>query len=318
MPKKATRPPVALAPSIPLDIQRAIRSVSQYAFDAQDRADAANAGLEGKVSKTPEDLLDVSQFVQSQLKAGGKYPLDLTALTGQTSVNQLANIPTVSMLPLRSHPYARQGQAVIYKGQLYVFNSLAGSTGESPVNPGAGSAPGTFQPVLAQPLYTQVTQSQLATLAATLGPANAGLLVWVTDYNHVLTWTGTGYAWGPGENGSNYFVGMATAPTAAGWHVCDGSFVNYLKSNGTLGGATLPNTASSAAYMKFGSAYNSTIQVADAPVFVGSPAVSDVTWNAGSTPQVAEAVQFPYTPSGAVHLPGDPIPNFSALLYFRQ
>lgn len=318
MPKKATRPPVAIAPSIPLDIQRAIRSVSQYAFDAQDRADAANDGLKGKVSKTLPDLLDVSQFVQSQLKAGGKYPLDLTALTGQTSVNQLANIPTVSMLPLRSHPYARQGQAVIYKGQLYVFSSLVGSTGESPVNPGAGSAPGTFQPVAAQPFYTQSTQSQLSALAATLGTSNAGLLVQVTDYNHVLEWNGTAYQWGPGENGSAFFQGFAVAPTGNGWHVCDGSFVNYLKSNGTLGGATLPNTAASAAYMKFGSAYNSTIQVADAPVFVGSPAVSDVTWNAGSTPQVAEAVQFPYTPSGAVHLPGDPIPNFSALLYFRQ
>ena len=318
MPKKATRPPVALAPSIPLDIQRAIRSVSQYAFDAQDRADAANAGLEGKVSKTPEDLLNVSQFVQSQLKAGGKYPLDLTALTGQTSVNQLANIPTVSMLPLRSHPYARQGQAVIYQNQLYVFNKQVGSSGSSPVNPPASTPPGTFQPVTAQPVYTQSTQSNLAALAATLGASNAGLLVWVTDYNHVLEWTGSAYQWGPGENGSAFFQGFAVAPTGNGWHACDGSFVNYLKSDGTLGGSTLPDTAGSAAYMKFGSAYNSTIQVADAPVFTGSPAASGVTWNAGSTPQVLEAVQFPYTPSGAVSLPGDPIPNFTAILYFRQ
>ena len=316
MPKKATRPPVAIAPSIPLDIQRAIRGVAQYAFDAQDRADAANAGLEGKVSKTPEDLLDVSQFVQSQLKAGGKYPLDLTALTGQTSVNQLANIPTVSMLPLRSHPYARQGQAVIYKNQLYVFNKQVGSSGSSPVNPPANTLPGTFQPVTAQPVYTQATQANLAALAATLGASNAGLLVWVTDYNHVLTWTGTGYAWGPGDNGSNYFVGMATAPTANGWHVCDGSFVNYLKSDGTLGGATLPNTASSAAYMKFGSAYT-TIQVADAPVFTGTPAVSNVLVSVAS-PAVGDAVKFPYTPSGMVTLPGDPVQNFSALLYFRM
>ena len=111
---------------------------------------------------------------------------------------------------------------------------------------------------------------------------------------------------------------MAVAPTANGWHVCDGSFVNYLKSDGTLGGATLPNTAGSSSYMKFGSAYNSTIQVADAPTFTGTPAGSFVTWNAGPTPQVAEAVQFPYTPAGAVTLPGDPIPNFTAILFFRQ
>ena len=109
---------------------------------------------------------------------------------------------------------------------------------------------------------------------------------------------------------------MATAPTANGWHVCDGSFVNYLKSDGTLGGATLPNTASSAAYMKFGSAYT-TIQVADAPVFTGTPAVSNVLVSVAS-PAVGDAVKFPYTPSGMVTLPGDPVQNFSALLYFRM
>ena len=101
-----------------------------------------------------------------------------------------------------------------------------------------------------------------------------------------------------------YFVGLATAPTANGWHVCNGAFVNYLKSDGTLGGAVLPNIYGQNAYMKYGTAYNSTIQVADAPVFQGSPAVSDVNWNAGPTPQVAEAVSFPYTPSGNISLPG--------------
>lgn len=315
MPKKATRPPVAIAPSIPLDIQRAIRSVSQYAFDAQDRADTANAGLEGKVSKTPTDLLDVARFVSSQLKAGGQYPLDLTALSGQTGVNQLANIPTVSMLPLRSHPYARQGQAVLYKGQLYVFNSKAGSSGASPVNPPTGTPPGTFQPVTAQPVYTQSTQSNLATLAATLGASNAGLLVWVTDYNHVLEWTGAAYQWGPGENGSAFFQGFAAAPTGNGWHACDGSFVNYLRSDGTLGGAVLPNTAGSAAYMKFGSAYNSTIQVADAPLFAGDAATTTLVSQYTITELV---VAGPYTPSGNISLPGDPIPNFTSILYFRK
>jgi hypothetical protein len=315
MAKKATRPPVAIAPSIPLDIQRAIRGVAQYAFDAQDRADAANAGLEGKVSKTPGDLLDVSQFVASQLKAGGKYPLDLTALTGQTGVNQLANIPTVSMLPLRSHPLARQGQAVIYKGQLYVFNKQVGSSGSSPVNPPANTPPGTFQPVAAQPVYTQSTQSNLATLAATLGPSNVGLLVWVTDYNHVLEWTGTAYQWGPNDSESAFFRWFAVAPTGNGWHACDGSFVNYLKSDGTLGGAVLPNAAGSATYIKSGAAYNSTIQGADAPLFAGNAAATTLVSQYTVTDLV---VAGPYTPSGNISLPGDPIPNFAAILYFRK
>jgi hypothetical protein len=314
--KKATRPPVALAPSIPLDIQRAIRNVAQYAFDAQDKAMSAHEELAGKVSKSPADLLDVSNFVSRQIAAGGKFPLNLTGLPGRAGINQLAYIPTVSMLPIRSNSLAASGQAVLYKGQLYVYNTLVGSTGASPGNPGSGvGPPGTFQPVLAQPVYTQSTQANLATLAATLGTTNAGLLVWVTDYNHVLEWTGSAYQWGPGENGSAYFQGFAVAPTGNGWHVCNGAFVNYLKSDGTLGGAVLPNTAATAAYIKFGSAYNSTIQVADAPLFAGNAAATTLVSQYTVTDLV---VAGPYTPSGNITLPGDPIPNFSAILYFRQ
>jgi len=314
-PKKATRPPVGITPSIPIDIQRALRNIAQFAFDAQDKADSAHTALAGKVSKTEPDLLEVSQFVSRQVQAGGKYPLSLTGLPGRASLNQFAYIPTVPMLPLRSNSLAATGQAVIYKGQLYVYNTLIGSTGANPVNPGAGSSPGQFVPVIAQPSYTQVTQSGLAALVATLGATNAGLLIWVTDYNHVLEWTGSGLVWGPGESGSGYFQGFAVAPTGNGWHACDGSFVNYLRSDGTLGGAVLPNTVSSAAYMKYGSAYNSTIQVADVPLFTGYSAPLQLV----STYAASEfTVQAPYAPSGTIGLPGDPVPNFTALLYFRM
>lgn len=316
MPKKATRPSIANVPSIPLDIQRALRQVAGFAFDAQDKAGTALEGLDGKVSKTAPDLLEVSKFVSGQIQAGGAHPISLTGLPGRAGLNQFAYIPTVPMLPLRSNSLAVTGQAVIYKGQLYVYNTLIGSTGANPVNPGSGSSPGQFVPVTAQPIYTQSTQANLAALAGTLGPANAGLLVWVTDYNHVLEWTGSGYQWGPGDNGSAYFQGFAVAPVATGWHACDGSFVHYLKPDGSLGGAVLPNTAGSAAYMKFGAAYNSTIQVADAPVFAGTPA--GVAQPVSIYAAVSNAVAFPYTPAGIIGLPGDPIPNFSAILYFRQ
>lgn len=93
-----------------------------------------------------------------------------------------------------------------------------------------------------------------ASLPTNLTSANAGQLVWVSDYNHVLEWTGTGWSWGPGELGSGYIQPFGMVPTnPAGWHVCDGSTVSYLKSNGTLGSAALPNLAT-AAYLKLATA----------------------------------------------------------------
>lgn len=90
------------------------------------------------------------------------------------------------------------------------------------------------------------TQSQLAALAATLKASDAGLLVNVTDYGHVLRWTGTGWTWGPGEPGSGMSIPFTVAPTGAGWHAADGSVgVSYLKSDGTTGTTTVANVAGS-------------------------------------------------------------------------
>ena len=91
------------------------------------------------------------------------------------------------------------------------------------------------------PLTMQrTTQSHLASG----GPALAkGTLVEVTDYAHILRWTGAAYQWGPGEAGSGMMVAVAVAPTGAGWHSCDGTNVAYLKGDGTTGTVTLPTNA---------------------------------------------------------------------------
>ncbi len=81
------RPPVGINPNVPLVVQRELRKVAGFAFDAQDRADKALAGLDTKVGKGKADLLEVSQFVNGQLQAGGEHPLNLTGLIGaQTGV----------------------------------------------------------------------------------------------------------------------------------------------------------------------------------------------------------------------------------------
>lgn len=196
----------------------------------------------------------------------------------------------------------------------------------------------------------QRTQSQLATLSGALGANDAGLLVEVTDYAHVLRWAGAAWEWGPGEEGGGYFRPFAVAPTGAGWHACDGSAgIKYLKADGTTGTVTLPNTAATAAYLQAAGAYvnaitPATVPTIAAPTFTGTPVTPAGTVGAiGATGSVqvaagtgssAGAAQShthpaptftgtPFTPAGTnsaptATLPGDPVANFQAVLYFRQ
>ena len=211
-------------------------------------------------------------------------------------------------------------------------------------------------------------QSDLASLASFLGtfdavippnfnPANgtvtlgtAPILAYVFDYNHTLQWTGTGWEWGPGDGGSGMFAPFAFAPSGLGWHACDGSTgVLYLKSDGTTGTVTLPNTVSTPAYMKAGASYSPTISAGtpptiSAPTFTGTPvtptgtvgAIAQTTTggvNVAVTSVTTVAVEShthpapslsmnSLTPAGTISAPvatssGDPS-NFGVLLYFRQ
>ena len=172
-----------------------------------------------------------------------------------------------------------------------------------------------------------------------LGTNDTGLLVNVTDYAHVLQWSGSAFGWGPGELGSGYFQDFAVAPTGNGWHACDGSAVHYLTATGALssGTVTLPNTAGSAAYRKLGASYAASITAAAAPTVTPTGTVSQPTFtgNASGSTNVLNTggstavVPAPFTPTGTVSqptftgasdttvLPGDPVANFQAIQYFR-
>lgn len=346
MPKKATRPPVGINPNIPLPVQRELRNVAQFAFDAQDKADAANETLKTKVGMNSKDLLQVSQFVSGQVQAGGKFPINLTGLNGRAQ-NQLAYIPTVSLLPLRSNPLATSGQAVIYKNQLYVFGALVGSTGSSAPAP---TPPGTFVPVTSPQL-----EGTAATLATTT-PGAAGSFFWVTDqtvlyistgtvwqyalgqmegnvaavpaslgvndvgflffenavYFHQIQWTGTAWQRGPGDRDrADTFVDFGAVPAEAGWHACDGStvaFFNYVTPSAP-GSRVLPNLAATPAYSNEGSTYSPAVIAAVVPTAtIGSGSIDAGT---GAPTTVAE-------PPVSVSLPGDPIANYSVIRMYRM
>jgi hypothetical protein len=87
-----------------------------------------------------------------------------------------------------------------------------------------------------------------ANLPSGLGAADSGLLYYASDYGHTLEWMGSGWTWAPGELGSGFIVAFASGITPVpptGWHVCDGSTVTMLNSDGTTVNVTLPSTPGS-------------------------------------------------------------------------
>lgn len=85
------------------------------------------------------------------------------------------------------------------------------------------------------------TQSGIAAIAADLGPNDVGYILSVSDYMHRLRWTGTSFAFAPGDDGSNYVLtgnGTFAAPVGILTGTCNGSAYTYLQNDGTLGNYT--------------------------------------------------------------------------------
>jgi hypothetical protein len=199
-----------------------------------------------------------------------------------------------------------------------------------------------------------VMQCTQATLPTDLGASDKGFLAHVTDYGHLLQWSGTAWGWAPGDAGSGLIHGFLSAPTGSGWHLCDGSTVKMLNADGTLSQVTLPNLAN-AAYLKLATATavgpnaasGQTAAVSagtpsgtnSAPAFTGaadttSTESADATVQSGSGATVAAAGHtHTVTPSGTVAAPtftGDALAahahgpgtldlnNTQLLAYFRQ
>jgi hypothetical protein len=68
-----------------------------------------------------------------------------------------------------------------------------------------------------------------AAQALTLRAEDAGYTVWVTDYDHVVQWTGSAWQWGPGDSPAGQ-IGMFTAAPVHGlWYFCDGTATTIMK-----------------------------------------------------------------------------------------
>lgn len=199
MPRRNQRANIGNVPTIPIDIQRELRKLAQIAYDAQDAAATANAGLATKVSKTPEDLLQVAEFAREQMQAGGQYPLNLTSLIGRSGRNQLAYIPAVPSLPRQGDPLSSPGQAIVYKGQLYVYTSSYGPVGGQVQQPGGGSGtPGSFTPTSAVSVLPADTLSNWTSALHPPGNYPAGTPFLNTTWNVVYVVQGGNWVYGWG------------------------------------------------------------------------------------------------------------------------
>jgi hypothetical protein len=175
-----------------------------------------------------------------------------------------------------------------------------------------------------------------------LGSNDAGYLFCATDYNHVVRWNGSAWAWAQGEVGSGMFVDFAVVPSGNGWHVCDGSTVTYMKSDGTTATVTLPNISSTASYGKHASTYSATITAATVPTISGNTDASTANFPSGTgndsgggtvvqsgTGSTVASHTHNHTVSDFGHqhnvssgnapiaLPGDPIAHYQTMRYFR-
>lgn len=351
--------PPSLASYLPAQVQQYLIRVAAAITSAQTSITNLSAAGFVKPGQVP-GLVDPTS-VRSALQANGKAPLNVTNLVGVLAQPQLAGAPLVTALPAFNNILSQSGSLVRFGGQLYFFDQTKDPGSWKPVAGVGVTLTGThaqriavtFTPPTLYPtgstfyetdrglLYMVISgnwtylsgtyslaQAGLAAVATGLGTHDSGLLVNVTDFAHILQWSGSAWGWGPGESGSGYFQDFAIAPTGAGWHICDGSFVGYLTAAGAAVGVTLPNTASPFAYRKGAAAYSATVVLPVVPTIAGSTDSRDLhpgltTGTAGAGINVVDAIDNPHThtlsaANAPISLPGDPVFNYSAVTYFRQ
>lgn len=155
------------------------------------------------------------------------------------------------------------------------------------------------------------TQTNLSALAGLLGAADTGLLVDVTDFAHILKWTGTVWAYADPTDPAGRIEAFLVDPSpTTGWHLCDGTAnVPYLLATGATSTQSLPNLTSTPAYLKFGTPASATLVAPTAPVFTGTPETFTTTQAAPFISGVhvdAFTAPNPYTPAGTNDTSGEP------------
>lgn len=223
--------------------------------------------VQGQTQGVPATIPTTAQI--QQIATAVAVPAAAAAVP--SALNAL--IPIVLTSPNTSGLEDENGNAVSLADQAVVFWNIGGS-----------DAGVLYQYSAANTTWTYVsgmvarTQANLATLAGLLGVADTGLLVDVTDFAHILKWTGTAWAYAdPSDPAGRVEMFLVDPNPTTGWHLLDGTAgVAYLKTDGTTATITLPDlvsVAANAAYPKMGSPASATPNAAVLATF-GTTAVT--------------------------------------------
>ncbi len=212
------------------------------------------------------------------------------------SVNDALN-PTGGPLknqgPIRSGIFTTRGSAVLHPHELFY------ATDQNYV--GWESDGQAWHYVSGK---NHIAQSLISALSALLTVNDFGYALGVTNFGHTLVWTGSGWDFSEGDDGSGYIQSFLIAPVGGVWGICDGSTYTYLKADGTTGSQATPDY-STAAYLKLGTSAtagptaasgNTPTGTVSAPTFTGNSvttsapsATATVDNNGGTTTTVASA-----------------------------
>lgn len=110
-----------------------------------------------------------------------------------------------------------------------------------------------------------VMRAAFASRPVDLGANDAGFLWSVTDYAHLLRWTGTG--WEFIDDMGGYVAGRIVAPDGNGWQLCDGTATKYLHISGGAVSEVSYTTINltTGAYPKYANAAGGSITASNAP-----------------------------------------------------
>lgn len=178
----------------------------------------------------------LAPLLRDQLQAPGQTPLNLTALLpsqGQAVLLEDTHANRLTLYPASNYSVG----TVFYETDRTIVYAVTSSSG-----------------TLVWTYIVGVHDDVLASIPTDLSTNDAGFLFEVTNYDHILQWTGSAWTWGPGEVGSGYYILYEAAPNSVGassWQICDGSTVARLNADGTTTNVTVPDV-STAVYLKAG------------------------------------------------------------------
>lgn len=124
-----------------------------------------------------------------------------------------------------------------------------------------------------------------ASLPTDLGTYDFGAVWAVTDYYHLLKWTGSTWTFQEGDGSGHVVMGKpdGSAPNGGLWGLCDGSSYNVLNANGTLTNTATQNLTGE-------------VFLKGAAAVAGQQAATRATWEAAAVTDNASAG----TPAGTV------------------